>query len=56
MTSMTVHDADRVQCIFDGMTSMAEFINIAKRLLNQKNYPNPATAHTGAWHFPVSGD
>jgi hypothetical protein len=56
MTGMEVYDAQHVQDSFDRSEDMAEFRLGMKYRLSRENYPNPAIAHTGAWHFPVSGE
>jgi hypothetical protein len=59
MTSLNSRDADRLQDRFDiyaADDAIGEFENrLREQIANTVNYPNPATEHTGAWHFPVSG-
>jgi len=51
---MRLDDADTIQMDFDsgGLEALRTRLDA---MLRNRNYPNPATAHTGAWHFPVSG-
>jgi hypothetical protein len=56
MTGMYASVAQRIQNDFDKCVSMDEFRKWLKWYLEGENEPNPATAHTGAWHFPVSGE
>lgn len=58
MTGMKIGDARAVQASFDSrFVSSAEFRDSLLDSLDlNANYPNPATNHTGAWHWPVSGE
>jgi hypothetical protein len=49
-------DFDHLSGLGCGARSLDEFADRMRKLLTTKNYPNPATEHSGAWHFPVSGE
>jgi hypothetical protein len=59
MTGLDAGFAGLIQSDFDNFAYAGRLITFSDRLRKMlattKNRPNPATAHTGAWHFPVSG-
>jgi hypothetical protein len=59
MTGLEIGVATVIQSDFDFYSryrKLDSFSNRVRDLLTTKNAPNPAIAHTGAWHWPVSGE
>ena len=51
---MHLHHSDTIQMDFDA-GGLGQLQGHLEEMLRWNNYPNPATEHTGVWHFPVSG-
>jgi hypothetical protein len=51
---MHLHHSDTIQMDFDA-GGLGQLQGHLEEMLSWNNYPNPATEHTGVWHFPVSG-
>lgn len=61
MTGLDAGHARVIQSDFDffsgyGAARLNDFLDRTRKMLATQNRPNPATAHTGAWHWPVSGE
>jgi hypothetical protein len=50
------NDFDFLSCNYGSGGIHGEFSTRMRDMLRTKNSPNPATAYTGAWHWPVSGE